>query len=360
MTANISEITPERPLESSEQELDNSPGSQLRRAREQAGLSRKELSRRLCMIGNKLELLERDEYDRLPGALYVRGYIRNACKELGIDAEPVLQAYAGYCTAEETSRDIVAHVSRSTVVQERKRSLKGLALLPLLVVGGVFWWMNGRDVAPPAVFAQNPSYDEMAVTAPVAEVQGAVLVGEQQSDADPEQAAEAVNLAGDQASLDASAGEEEFAAAGSVEPAATQVEESELLAEPVVDEPSVEMAAAGEPVVETSAAETPASVVEPAPAVAEAPVSVVEAAAAPTGALQLNFAEEAWVEVKDASGTVLLAKLQAAGSEVELTGQPPFSLMLGNASGTEVRYRGELIESDPVGNRRTRRLTVGE
>lgn len=344
MTDNISEITQERPLVGSEQILDNSPGSQLRRARENAGLSREELSRRLCMVGNKLELLERDEYGRLPSSIYVRGYIRNACKELGIDDEPVLQAYAGYCTAEEASREIVAHVSRSTVVQESKRSLKGLALLPLLIVGGVFWWMNGRDVTPPAIFAQKPSYEEMAVAAPAAEPQDTGVATEQSPvvDAESEPTAGAVPLNDDEALLGASAAEEESAAASLAGPDTAEISESE----PVVQEP-----VAGTP---SPAAEPAVEVAEPSPSAAEVP------AAAAAGELQLSFAEEAWIEVRDASDAVLLAKLQAAGSEVVLTGPPPFRLMLGNASGTQVRYQGELIDSDPIGNRRTRRLTVGE
>ena len=73
----------------------------------------------------------------------------------------------------------------------------------------------------------------------------------------------------------------------------------------------------------------------------------------------LDFSEESWVEVTDASGNKLLAKLQPAGSRVELNGVAPFSLMLGNAAGTTVSYRGEVVESAPIGNRRTRKLTVG-
>jgi cytoskeleton protein RodZ len=45
---------------------------------------------------------------------------------------------------------------------------------------------------------------------------------------------------------------------------------------------------------------------------------------------------------------------------VVLDGRAPFKLMLGNAAGITVRYRGEVIESGPIGNRRTRKMTVGE
>ncbi|MGL6159293.1 RodZ domain-containing protein [Microbulbifer sp.] len=287
------------------EDLDNSPGSQLRRAREHAGLTLEELSRRLCMTLGKLELLERDEYDRLPGALYVRGYIRNACKELGIDAEPVLEAFSGYSAAEEESRALLDHVRRAPVMDSKpQRSLRGLALLPLLLVAGVFWWLHGREPAPPEFSAGNQPFE---------------------TEAAPE----------------------------------------------TVEEPAVEAAstlfAVGEesPQADSQSGESADSqpVEAPRPEVAASESEPVPAAAPGTGnasQLELYFDEESWIEVRDASGAVLLAKLKPAGSQVTLEGQPPFELMLGNASGTRVRYRGEPVASDPLGDRRTRKLTVGE
>ncbi|WP_323847087.1 RodZ domain-containing protein [Microbulbifer magnicolonia] len=358
MTDNISEIAEESVLDSGEQVLDNSPGSQLRRAREMAGLSREELSRRLCMTGNKLELLERDDYHRLPGPIYVRGYIRNICKALGADAEPVLQAYAGYCTAEEASREIVAHVSRGMVIRERKRSLRGLALIPLIVGGAVFWWMHGSDVTPTAIIAAKPAFEDMQVASLADQTSspGAEALQSIPGAPTPEHAGEDAYFGDDEVRGGYSVADGGVAggesADGLAESAVTEIAESEpLAAEPVADQVAAAEA-------ESVAVPTPA---EPAAEVAEAPEPGAEAAAAASSAeLQLSFEEEAWVEVKDAAGALLLANLQPAGSEALLTGQPPFQLMLGNAESTQVRYRGELIDSDPIGNRRTRRLTVGD
>lgn len=327
MTDNVSDSTESPSPQSGARGLDNSPGHQLRRGREDAGLSVEELSRRLCMTADKLELLERDDYDRLPGALYVRGYIRNACKELGMDPAPALDAFSGYAAAEEESRAIVEHVRRGPVIDNRpKRSLRGLALLPLLVVAGIFWWVNGRDLTPPAL--------DSAPVDPVAEdAAGAPEVPTETS---------------------------EIATAAAVEtdeysdPAGREAEPQvvgEPLPEESIAEPAAEPAAA-EPEPEAPAEEV--AEVEPAADPAPAP------AAAGSGPLRLTFTEEAWVEVKDATGAVLLAKLQPPGSEVAVDGEPPFELMLGNAAGTRVRFRGELMDSAPLGGRRTRKLTVGE
>ncbi|GAA5524981.1 cytoskeleton protein RodZ [Microbulbifer aestuariivivens] len=289
-----------------------SPGSQLRAAREAAGLSLDELSSRLRMTRNKLEWLELDQYDRLSGALYVRGYIRNVCKELGVDPEPVLQAFSGYSAAEEESRVIIEHVTRGPVIEEGGKGGYGfLKVLPLIAVAGIFWWFQGRDSGAPTLNDINDS-----------------LAG---------QAAEA-------AALDASLAEY------SADPALVE----SALAEADTVAPSADEPAAAE-LAPAAAGEAEAAVAEVTKAGSE--LSSVDAT---VETLELRFSEEAWIEVKDARGTVLLATLQAQGSTVELEGQPPFSLMLGNAAGTEVRYRNQVIPSDPLGSRRTRRLTVGE
>lgn len=347
------------------QDLDNSPGSQLRRAREQAGLTLEELAGRLCMTTNKLEWLERDEYDLLPSAIYVRGYLRNACKELRINAEPLLQAFSGYSAAEEQSRAIVDHVRRGPVVEERrKRGLGGLTLLPLLVVAGVFYWTYGREAAPPEFTANLPAVDAAvvdgaAVEAGAPEMQDASVEREFGAALADAGAVNDVVDSGDVPPAEAGLSGD-FALDADTEQAEGVTETEVAASEEVSAAPAVEEVVAAEPapVVELEPRVTEPAATESADT--EVPAPSAEAAEAVTELLQLSFAEESWVEVKDASGAVLLAKLQAAGSSVDLQGQPPFQLMLGNAAVTEVRYQGELVDSAPLGNRRTRRLSVGE
>ncbi|MEX2961389.1 RodZ domain-containing protein [Microbulbifer sp. TYP-18] len=309
--------------------LDNSPGSQLRRAREQAGISLPELARCLCMTCDKLEWLERDEYELLPAPIYVRGYIRNASKELGIDPGPVLQAYSGYSAAEQQSRAIVEHVRRGPVVETRKSHL---TWLPLLLVAGAIYWFYGRDMAPDAGYAVEAVSDLQGEfgAAPAEPGPSATL-----PQRDSPEASTAVVASTDRPLAEPDTG---TVPGGQAQP-------------PLPDEPE----SAVLPVTSTSAEDLPA------PASTEARLAPPAGAeSGEVGPLQLRFAEEAWIEVRDATGAVLLAKLQAAGSRLSLQGTPPFQLMLGNAAATEVRYLGELIASDPIGGRRTRRLTVGE
>lgn len=70
-------------------------------------------------------------------------------------------------------------------------------------------------------------------------------------------------------------------------------------------------------------------------------------ASAPTvsaGALQLRSREASWVEVKDGQGQLLLSRVLQAGEVVDLNGAAPFRLIIGNASTTELVFRGRVVD----------------
>lgn len=78
-------------------------------------------------------------------------------------------------------------------------------------------------------------------------------------------------------------------------------------------------------------------------------------------ALELIFTQESWVKVVDGSGTVLVMTQKSAGTQLSLQGQPPFSLILGNAPGVTVNYRGESVPvTDLNPQTRAARLVVGQ
>lgn len=74
--------------------------------------------------------------------------------------------------------------------------------------------------------------------------------------------------------------------------------------------------------------------------------------------LQLRFARDAWVEVRDGGGNVIFSQISRAGSAQELTGRPPFQLVMGNASGVELSYRGKPVDLAPHTRSDVARLTL--
>ena len=68
-------------------------GAALRDAREQRGISLDELSRTTKISVATLRALERNQIDRLPGGIFVRGFLRACAHEVGLDVEDTVQRY---------------------------------------------------------------------------------------------------------------------------------------------------------------------------------------------------------------------------------------------------------------------------
>jgi cytoskeleton protein RodZ len=68
-------------------------GERLRLAREQAGLSIDDMSARTKIQLAILEAIERDEFERVPGGLFVRGFLRAYAREVGLEPEAIVADY---------------------------------------------------------------------------------------------------------------------------------------------------------------------------------------------------------------------------------------------------------------------------
>jgi cytoskeleton protein RodZ len=106
---------------------------------------------------------------------------------------------------------------------------------------------------------------------------------------------------------------------------------------------------------------------EPAPEAADAVVT--ESSAPPVEALpegeiriSLSFSGDCWTEISDATGRRLFFEMGRDGSNVELTGLPPFTVLFGNVENVSVRVSGEdypVAAANP-GSRMARLTIVGQ
>ena len=105
--------------------------------------------------------------------------------------------------------------------------------------------------------------------------------------------------------------------------------------------------------------------VGPGPAMALAARNALPAA--PSGApvanahgdaVALRALQPTWVQAVDGSGQTLMARLLPAGETVEMTVTPPLRLRIGNASGTELSFRGQRVELRTVARDNIANLTL--
>ena len=151
-----------------------SPGALLRAGREKSGLSIEQVAEKLHLLQSVVNSLEKDCYERIRGDTFVRGYMRNYARLLGIDGDEVVGRYntrAGSTKAE----------SRFSRRRESWHSSGGagrLGVVALMVAASTLFLLWNR--APQAAAADTGSNEiriETARGAQVLSLDGAAPAG---------------------------------------------------------------------------------------------------------------------------------------------------------------------------------------
>lgn len=101
----------------------------------------------------------------------------------------------------------------------------------------------------------------------------------------------------------------------------------------------------------------PESALEAAPA-DEFPVTATTQPAELAKTLVFDFSGRSWLEVKDASGQVLLTGEFPAGQNQTLSGNPPYQLWIGKVSAVKLNYGGRIVDLQPYAREDVARFTL--
>lgn len=130
------------------------PGRALAEARKRKSLSVTDVALQLRLSVSQVEALEADAYDRLPGAVFVRGFVRNYARLVDLDADELV---AGL-DLERLNLSAMVFVQRSSNIPlsetKKIRRLVYLAVLLLLIVVVVF--VDPLISALPVVVVSKP------------------------------------------------------------------------------------------------------------------------------------------------------------------------------------------------------------
>lgn len=266
-------------------------GAILRAARERQGVHIAMLAAAIKVSPRKLDALEGDRYEELPDATFTRALAQTVCRALKIDAQPVLAKLppSGAAPLEQVStglntpfRDRPVRVDHGGGIPSRTLVIAGVALLVAAAVV-VLWPAEGL----------RWGRDSAATVASSAAVPSS-----------------GVGLPN---------------AASAAAPAASVILQPDSAR---VASPAASAAAS------TTAVET----------VYSAPLSDATQAT-PRGAT-LVTSEPSWVEIVDASGQRLMSRVVQPGETVNVDGEAPMKLKIGNARATRLSFRGQSIELD--------------
>jgi hypothetical protein len=128
-------------------------GSALQRAREVRGLSLDEAARDTRLRVDQLDALEREDFDVLPGEVYVRASLRTYASYLGLDADKVSSAYARTATEAQPAPPPgklgpVERMIAASRIRDNQRFLL-VAAVTILVVLLALGVLSRGEAAPP-------------------------------------------------------------------------------------------------------------------------------------------------------------------------------------------------------------------
>ncbi len=264
---------------------EESVGETLARARAALGFSIEECAQQLKFSSKKIEALEQERFDLLPGGTFARGMVRAYARLLKLDAEKLVARVAGSVQEPDTTNTAVSLRRPIPFAVAGKRGnlvYVVMSVAALIVVAWVAWgWQQERSGTAKLKFV------------PAAQVQ-----------------------------------EVDKSVVAVVTPSIAPIQQER-----------VELAKPAE----------------------EAPTSAPPVVKSATGQhrIVLRFAGDSWVEIRGSNGKKLLvSQVHTAGTERVVDGDPPFSLVIGNAQNVRVIYGEKPVELAPHVKVDVARLTL--
>lgn len=305
-------------------------GQQLKRAREQKGLSVSAVADAQHLRPAVIHAIEDGDYRQIDSELFLKGYVRTYARQVDLDPDAVIATLDKELEPLRQEKAQAEELNPLIDIERRRRQKRRMAkLLFFLLVIAI------------AVFVGLRFLDNTGITTPAP-------AEPDSSDA----ASETVEPEPD--SSDAS-----DAATAAVDP------------EPVIDEPTVTdesvpapseqqreltLASDSEPGEEGRPVEEPVTVSSDnidesrVAVVTSAPEPAFEESAQPNAAvgsarLEMTFSDECWVQVTDSAGNRLVGSLQRNGDRIEVSGRVPIEVIVGAVDAIEsIRFDGEPVD----------------
>lgn len=306
------------------------PGKAIQEAREAAGLTVEQLASSVRISATAMTAIEEDRYDKLPGLPFVRGYLSNLQRELGMDQADVLDKFDHW--RQDHPEGFQTLVSPFVDPDsEPRKPVAGKVTAVLLAIAVAGWLYFGSGASMIAVWLSPADQPRNGIEPIVAQDDGRNSVVEESIAAS---STETVTQ-----TVEPTPEREPVVAAPEPDPE-VQVVATE-------DASTVESVIEAEP--EAAPAPTPTETESQPPAVAEAvplPVDQPESATANPDdhRLRLTFAGDSWVEITGPDNERLVGDLLNADDVVELTGPGPFNVLVGNVQVTTLTFDNQAID----------------
>jgi len=272
-------------------------GHILRRARMAKSMSVEDVSRQLRISVQQIEAIEKENFEKLPGRTFLRGFIRNYANLVRLDPIPLLQLLPESTPIVSTYERTPFKDKQLSFSSSRESSgnnwLVMIIALIVIVLGAYFIIENN---------GWNKKSDNNSINS--------------EMKMDTEKASVEIQL-----------------------PLSTNIKNEGNSQETKVPEANHQTRKNFET---ESNIKTEIIPLENKSIVKKAANSTI--AANDLGNLQFKFTADSWIKVVDGGGASLLEQIRKGGTAQTLTGKRPLSIVLGNASGVNLTYNGTEVD----------------
>uniref|UniRef100_Q0HX58 Cytoskeleton protein RodZ-like C-terminal domain-containing protein n=1 Tax=Shewanella sp. (strain MR-7) TaxID=60481 RepID=Q0HX58_SHESR len=317
-------------------------GTVLRTAREQMGLSIADTAVKLHLRPGIVENLEADDFSNISSSTYVRGYVKNYARMLGVD-----NALIEACLARQVplvTQPAMQSFSRKTTYQARDTKLKWLSFFIVIVLLGLFvlWWMQ-RTTLVTHVDISKPTAEELAAASQT--LPGDVLLTE--TDASERLSEIAVNGSmatdgpvkdTDESTVDPNMNDTAAMEAEQTPAANSAMNTSESNTALMNNASSTAPTSGASNIVAvpnatqngaTNTAPVQNQTASNAPATNTASTAQAMPLAAGQSSITIELTGDCWINIVDAKGKAIVDGVRGAGSNIQASGVPPFKVILG-------------------------------
>ncbi|GMR18254.1 MAG: hypothetical protein BMS9Abin33_0660 [Gammaproteobacteria bacterium] len=306
------------------------PGYMLAQGRLKAKMTTEQVAEKLHLSPRKVSALEGNDYKELPEAPYVRGYMRNYARLVGVSPGPLLEAYNKMTGAKKQSEVTTVPLKKNKVFDDSgivkiAAVVTGIAVVALIIF---MWPQRGNEVSSPGSYDSGSTEAGEVATENLMESEMFPPGGDETVGVNSGSEGSTANLSSMEVTMpgDTPSGPEPAASSNVFESNQSRTNGNQTA-----------------PVEHTPVFRQPATTVPDT--TATAPVVSVN-----KSEIILYVEEDSWADIRDSGNNKLIYETLTSGRVITLEGVPPFKVFLGNVKGVKLFYNG--IEYDVAQHQR--------